>query len=149
MSDTYSCPVSPFDILTLPPPSLLPFHPLVTSANTLVSLHLQLMKPQCWLKALNTSTFIMICLLQRCLDTWIRYISLSFRHFNIFFIIVFTIHHRIIKSRRLKWSGHLARMGEVRIAFKILTSKPTEKRLGMDNIKEVDVNWEIGLICSG
>ena len=36
---------------------------------------------------------------------------------------------RVIKSRRLRWTGHVARMEEGRIAFKILTSKPTEKRL--------------------
>ena len=35
---------------------------------------------------------------------------------------------REIKSRRLRWAGHLARMEEGRIAFKILISKPTGKR---------------------
>ena len=35
---------------------------------------------------------------------------------------------RVIKSRRLRWAGHVARMGEVRNAFKILTGKPTGKR---------------------
>ena len=35
---------------------------------------------------------------------------------------------RIIKSRRFRWAGHVARMEEVRIAFKILTGKPTGKR---------------------
>ena len=34
----------------------------------------------------------------------------------------------MIKSRRLRWAGHLARMGEDRSAFKILTGKPTPKR---------------------
>ena len=32
---------------------------------------------------------------------------------------------RVIKSRRLKWAGHVARMEEGRSAFKILTGKPT------------------------
>ena len=42
---------------------------------------------------------------------------------------------RVIKSRRLIWVGHLARMEEVRSAFKILTSKPTGKRpLGSDKL---------------
>ena len=36
---------------------------------------------------------------------------------------------RVIKSRRLRWAGHVARMEESRSAFKILTGKPTEKRL--------------------
>ena len=35
---------------------------------------------------------------------------------------------RVIKSRRLRWAGHVARMEEGRSAFKILTGKPTEKR---------------------
>ena len=35
---------------------------------------------------------------------------------------------RGIKSRRLRWAGHVARMEEVRSAFKILTGKPSEKR---------------------
>ena len=36
---------------------------------------------------------------------------------------------RVIKSRRLRWAGHVARMEEGRSAFKILTGKPTGKRL--------------------
>ena len=35
---------------------------------------------------------------------------------------------RVIKSRRLKWAVHIARMEEGRSAFKILTGKPTRKR---------------------
>ena len=34
----------------------------------------------------------------------------------------------MIKSRRLRWAGHVARMEEGRSAFKILTDKPTGKR---------------------
>ena len=37
---------------------------------------------------------------------------------------------RVIKSRRLRWAGHVARMEESRSAFKILTGKPTGKRDG-------------------
>ena len=57
---------------------------------------------------------------------------------------------RVIKSRRLRWAGYVARMEEGRNAFKILTGKCTEKRpLGrprrrwVDNIrvdlKEIDI----------
>ena len=57
---------------------------------------------------------------------------------------------RLIKSRRLRWAGHVARMKD-RIAFKILTGTPTGKRpLGRsrhrweDNIrmdlKEIGIN---------
>ena len=35
---------------------------------------------------------------------------------------------RVIKFRRLRWAGHVARMEEGRSAFKILTGKPTGKR---------------------
>ena len=34
----------------------------------------------------------------------------------------------MIKSRRLRWAGHVARMEESRSDFKILTAIPTEKR---------------------
>ena len=32
---------------------------------------------------------------------------------------------RVIRSRRLRWAGHVARMEEGRNALKILTGKPT------------------------
>jgi hypothetical protein len=65
---------------------------------------------------------------------------------------------RIIKSRRMRWAGHVARIGETRNAYRLLVGNPEEKRpLGtarhrwMDNIRmdlgEVgwgDVDW-IGL----
>jgi len=35
---------------------------------------------------------------------------------------------RLIKSRELRWAGHVPRMEEGRSAFKILTGKPTGKR---------------------
>ena len=35
---------------------------------------------------------------------------------------------RVIKSRRLTWAGHVARMEEGKSAFKMLTGKPTGKR---------------------
>ena len=34
---------------------------------------------------------------------------------------------RLLKSRRLRWAGHVARMEEGRSAFEILTGKPTGK----------------------
>ena len=46
--------------------------------------------------------------------------------------IVFTVHLniiRVIKSRRLRWAGHVARMEEGRSAFKILTGTPQETDL--------------------
>jgi hypothetical protein len=35
---------------------------------------------------------------------------------------------RIIKSRRMRWAGHAARMGEKRSAYRILVGKPEGKR---------------------
>ena len=35
---------------------------------------------------------------------------------------------RVIKSRRLRWAGHVARMEVSKSSFKILTGKPTGKR---------------------
>ena len=35
---------------------------------------------------------------------------------------------RVIKYRILRWAGHVARMEESRIGFKILTNNPTGKR---------------------
>jgi hypothetical protein len=65
---------------------------------------------------------------------------------------------RIIKSRRMRWTGHVARMGEKRNAYSLLVGKPEGKgplgkprRRWVDNIRmdlgEVgwgDVDW-IGL----
>jgi hypothetical protein len=49
---------------------------------------------------------------------------------------------RIIKSRRMRWSGHVARMGEERNAYRLLARKPggkrplgTPRRIWVDNIK--------------
>jgi hypothetical protein len=49
---------------------------------------------------------------------------------------------RIIKSRILRWAGHVARMGDVRNAYKILVGKPEfnrrlrrPRRRWKDNIK--------------
>jgi len=65
---------------------------------------------------------------------------------------------RVIKSRRMRWAGHVARMGEERGVYRVLVGKPGGKRplgrprrrwvdnIGMD-LQEVGcgyVNW-IGL----
>jgi hypothetical protein len=59
--------------------------------------------------------------------------------------IACTLHRillRVIKSRRLRWAGHVARMGEGRGVYRVLIGKPEGKRpLGIprrrweDNIK--------------
>jgi hypothetical protein len=35
---------------------------------------------------------------------------------------------RVTKSRRMRWAGHVARMGEIRTAYKILVGKLGGKR---------------------
>jgi hypothetical protein len=35
---------------------------------------------------------------------------------------------RVIKARRMKWAGHMARMGEVRGAYNILVGRPEGRR---------------------
>jgi len=34
---------------------------------------------------------------------------------------------RVIKSRRMSWAGHVARMGERRVVYKVLVGKPEER----------------------
>ena len=35
---------------------------------------------------------------------------------------------QVIKSRRMRWAGHVARMGEERGAYRVLVGKPEGKR---------------------
>jgi hypothetical protein len=35
---------------------------------------------------------------------------------------------RVIKSRRIKWTGHVARMGEMKGVYRVLVGKPEGKR---------------------
>jgi hypothetical protein len=57
----------------------------------------------------------------------------------------------MIKSRKTRWAGHVARIGETRNAFRILVGKPERKRpLGrprsrlVDNIKMDlrEIRWD-------
>jgi hypothetical protein len=57
---------------------------------------------------------------------------------------------RIIKSRRMRWAGHVARMGEKRNVYRLLAGKPEGKRpLGKPRRRCIDnINMdllEIGL----
>jgi hypothetical protein len=53
---------------------------------------------------------------------------------------------RIIKSRRLRWAGHVARMGEKRNAYRLLVGKPEGKRpLGRPRRRLVDnIRMDLG-----
>ena len=46
---------------------------------------------------------------------------------------------RVIKSRRMRWAGHVARMGEKRRVYRVLVGKPEGKRpLGRPRRRWVD-----------
>jgi hypothetical protein len=53
---------------------------------------------------------------------------------------------RMIESRRMKWAGHVARMGEMRNAFCILVGKPERKNhsddVGVDG--RIILKWMLG-----
>ena len=44
----------------------------------------------------------------------------------------------MIKSRRLRWAGYIARLEEVRRAFKMLIGKPTER----ESLGRLRCRWE-------
>jgi hypothetical protein len=50
---------------------------------------------------------------------------------------------RIIKARKIRWAGHVARMGEKRNAYRLLVGKPEgRRRLGRPRRRWVDlVGW--------
>jgi len=47
---------------------------------------------------------------------------------------------RVIRSRRMRWAGHVARMGEKRGVYRVLVWKPEGKRpLGRSRCRWVDI----------
>ena len=50
---------------------------------------------------------------------WVAYHIIFDNYFRFKYIV------SVIKSKRLRWAGHVAGMEEGRSAFKILTDKPT------------------------
>jgi hypothetical protein len=58
---------------------------------------------------------------------------------------------RIIKSRRMIWAGHVARMGEKRNAYRLLVRKQEGKRpLGRPRLKWVDnIRMDLGEVGWG
>jgi len=46
---------------------------------------------------------------------------------------------RMLKSRRMRWAGHVARMGEERVVYRVLVGKPEGNRpLGIPRRRWVD-----------
>jgi hypothetical protein len=58
---------------------------------------------------------------------------------------------RIIKSRRMRWAGHVARIGEKMNAYRLLVGKPEGKRpLGRPRRRWVDnIRMELGEVGWG
>jgi hypothetical protein len=58
---------------------------------------------------------------------------------------------RIIKSRRMRWAGHVARMGEKRNAYRLLVGKPEGKiPLGRPRRRWVDnIRMDLGEVGCG
>ena len=61
---------------------------------------------------------------------------------------------RVIKSRRMRWAGHVARMGKRRVVYRVLVGKPEGRRplrrprhRWEDNIR-MDL-WEVRCGCLG
>jgi len=51
---------------------------------------------------------------------------------------------RVIKSRRMRWAGHMARMGEERRVCRVLMGKPKGKRpLGRPRRRWVDIRMDL------
>jgi hypothetical protein len=57
---------------------------------------------------------------------------------------------RIIKSRRMRWAGHVARLGQKMNAYRLLVIKPEGKRpLGRPGRRWVDGSWRGGMKLCG
>ena len=60
---------------------------------------------------------------------------------------------RVIKSRRMRWAGHVARMGEERCVYRVLVGKPEGRRphwgdLGVDGwiiLGRISRRWNVGI----
>jgi hypothetical protein len=65
-------------------------------------------------------------------------------------IIIIIVIIRIIKSRRMRWAGHIARMGEKKNAYRLLVGKPEAKRpvgrprrrwVGNNKMDLLEIGW--------
>jgi hypothetical protein len=56
---------------------------------------------------------------------------------------------RQIKSRRLRWAGHVARMGEGRNVYRVLVGKPEEKNHLLDQGVDgrIGPKWTLGRLA--
>jgi len=59
---------------------------------------------------------------------------------------------RVIKSRRMRWAGYVARMCELRRKYRVSVGKPEERRplgeLGIDGwiiLRRISRRWDVGM----
>jgi hypothetical protein len=53
----------------------------------------------------------------------------------------------VIKARRMRWAGHVARMGEGRGVYRVLVGRPEGKRpLGRPSVGgRITLRWTLGI----
>jgi hypothetical protein len=57
---------------------------------------------------------------------------------------------RVVKSRRMRWAGHMARMGEDRGVHRVLVGKPEGKRpLGRSRRRWEDIKMDLQEVGGG
>ena len=57
---------------------------------------------------------------------------------------------RVIKSRRMRWAGHVVHMGEERGVYRVLVGKPEGKRsLGGPGHRWVDIRMDLQEVRCG
>ena len=57
---------------------------------------------------------------------------------------------RVIKSRRMRWAGHVAHMGEERVVYRVLVGKPEGKRpLGRPRRRWVYIRMDLQEVGCG
>ena len=48
---------------------------------------------------------------------------------------------RVIKSRRVRWAGHVARVGEERLVYRVLVGKPEGKICAVVSLEPGYMDW--------
>jgi hypothetical protein len=46
---------------------------------------------------------------------------------------------RVINPRRMRWVEHVARVGEIRIIYRIFVGNPE----GRDHLEDIDLDWKV------
>jgi hypothetical protein len=57
--------------------------------------------------------------------------------------ILHLIFVRVFKSRRMRWAGHVARMGEWRDVYRVLVGIPERKR-PLGRSERITLRWTLG-----